>query len=322
MFDFVSKRYWYLLLSALIIIPGVISLLIPPALRPGIEFSSGTLLTLRFSQTVEQADLRTEFAHLGYADAVIQRTSDGDFLVRTRLLKEGARSTEAAGTIASEQQSIIDALQKAFGTVQVLGVDSVSPIVAAEIVSSAALAILVAAIGILLYITWAFRRVPRPFRYGTCAIIALVHDILVVVGVFSILGKIFGLEVDTMFITALLTVIGFSVHDTIVVFDRIRENLAKGIARDFEGTVNYSLVQTMGRSITTSLTVVLTLVALLLFGGITIRNFVMVLLIGIISGTYSSIFNASLMLVIWEKGELGRFLGRLLPISRQAQPRS
>lgn len=322
MFDFVSKRYWYLLLSALIIIPGVISLLIPPALRPGIEFSSGTLLTLRFSQTVGQADLRTEFAHLGYADAVIQRTSDGDFLVRTRLLKEGARSTEAAGTIASEQQSIIDALQKAFGTVQVLGVDSVSPIVAAEIVSSAALAILVAAIGILLYITWAFRRVPRPFRYGTCAIIALVHDILVVVGVFSILGKIFGLEVDTMFITALLTVIGFSVHDTIVVFDRIRENLAKGIARDFEGTVNYSLVQTMGRSITTSLTVVLTLVALLLFGGITIRNFVMVLLIGIISGTYSSIFNASLMLVIWEKGELGRFLGRLLPISRQAQPRS
>ncbi len=322
MFDFVSKRYWYLLLSALVIIPGVISLLIPPALRPGIEFTSGTLLTLRLSQTVEQADLRTEFAHLGYADAVIQRTSDGDFLVRTRLLKEGARGTEAEGTTASEQQSIIDGLQKAFGTVQVLGVDSVSPIVAAEIVSSAALAVLVAAIGIMLYITWAFRRVPRPFRYGTCAIIALVHDILVVVGVFSILGKIFGLEVDTLFITALLTVIGFSVHDTIVVFDRIRENLAKGIARDFEGTVNYSLVQTMGRSITTSLTVILTLVALLLFGGITIRNFIMVLLIGIISGTYSSIFNASLMLVIWEKGELGRFLGRLLPISRQAQPRS
>lgn len=322
MFDFVGKRYWYIALSALIIIPGIISLLIPPALRPGIEFTSGTIITLRFSTAVEQADLRAALSGLGHADAVIQHTGEGDFLVRTRLLKEEARNADGQVTTPSERQTMTATLEKAYGAVQVLGVDSVSPIVASEIVRSAALAVLVATIGILLYITWAFRRVPRPLRYGTCAIIALVHDVLVVLGIFSILGKLLGVEVDSMFITGLLTVIGFSVHDTIVVFDRIRENLAKGVSRDFEVTVNYSLVQTLGRSIITSLTVVLTLVALLLFGGVTIRNFLLVLLIGIISGTYSSIFNASLLLVIWERGELGQLLRRLAPVLSLARRRS
>jgi len=173
-----------------------------------------------------------------------------------------------------------------------------------EIAQRAALAVVIASVFILLYISFAFRQVARPFRYGACAILAMIHDVLVVLGLFSIMGKVFGTEVDSMFITAVLTVIGFSVHDTIVVFDRTRENLRRLPGREFGDVVNVSLNQTVARSLTTSLTVILTLVALLLFGGVTIRNFVLTLLIGIISGTYSSIFIASQLLVMWEYGEL------------------
>jgi len=156
--------------------------------------------------------------------------------------------------------------------------------------------------GILLYLWWAFRHVRDPWRYGVCAVVALVHDTLIVVGIFSILGRLFAVELDSLFITAVLTVIGFSVHDTIVVFDRLRENSVRHQGEPFEDIVNHSLMQTMGRSLTTSLTVLLTLFTLWLFGGVTIRNFVLALLIGITAGTYSSIFNASMLLVIWERG--------------------
>jgi preprotein translocase subunit SecF len=225
--------------------------------------------------------------------------------VRTATLAGGL--SEAEGQEA-EKELIEAALRGKFGELTVLDFYSVSPIIAAEIVRNAALAVGVAAIGILLYITWAFRRVANPLRYGVCAIIALVHDALVVIGIFSILGKVMGTEVDSMFITALLTVIGFSVHDSIVVFDRIRENVRKGISREFEVVVNHSLLQTLGRSLTTSLTLIFTILALYLFGGVTIRNFILALMIGVVSGTYSSIFNASQLLVIWEKGEFGRLM--------------
>jgi preprotein translocase subunit SecF len=155
----------------------------------------------------------------------------------------------------------------------------------------------------LIYLTIVFRRVPNAFRYGVCAIIALIHDVLVVLGVFAILGFLLNEEIDSLFITAMLTVIGFSVHDTIVVFDRTRENLMKRRFEKFEDVVNYSVVQTLARSINTSITVMLTLFALFLFGGDSIRSFVLALLIGIFSGTYSSIFNASMLLVIWENKE-------------------
>ncbi len=180
--------------------------------------------------------------------------------------------------------------------------------VAAETTRNAVLAVLAAAVLILLYISFAFRKVTKPWRYGACAIIALLHDVLVVLGVFSILGWVFNLQIDALFITALLTVVGFSVHDTIVVFDRIRENMTRRTSETFEQVVNASLVQTMARSLNTSLTVLFTLSALTLFGGETIRVFTGALLLGIFSGTYSSIFNASMLLVIWERGELG--LGR------------
>src|SRR6266516_3255913 len=181
----------------------------------------------------------------------------------------------------------------------------VSPSVASETSSRAVLAVIVASLCILAYIWLAFRKVAKPWRYGICAIIALLHDVLVVLGVFSILGWTLGIQIDTLFITALLTVVGFSVHDTIVVFDRIRENMQRRISETFDQVVNASLVQTMARSLNTSLTVLFTLSALTLFGGVTIRTFTLTLLVGIFSGTYSSIFNASMLLVIWEKGELG-----------------
>jgi preprotein translocase subunit SecF len=192
---------------------------------------------------------------------------------------------------------------------------TVGPTVGQELVGRAFWAILAASAAILVYLTLVFRKVPNSFRYGVCAIIALLHDVLVVLGIFAILGLLFDIEIDALFITALLTVIGFSVHDTIVVFDRTRENITKRRFERFEDVVNYSLVQTLARSINTSITVLLTLFALYLFGGASIHNFVLALLIGILSGTFSSIFTASMLLVVWEKREWTRLFGRSEPPS-------
>lgn len=198
---------------------------------------------------------------------------------------------------------------------------SVSPSVASETTLRAFLAVLAASVCILLYVWFSFRKVAKPWRYGACAIIALLHDVLVVLGIFSILGWLLDIQIDTLFITAVLTVVGFSVHDTIVVFDRIRENMQRRTSETFEQVVDASLVQTMARSLNTSLTVIFTLTALTLFGGVSIRTFTLALLIGIISGTYSSIFNASMLLVIWEKGELGfNRLKRGGPGGRRGRP--
>ena len=198
---------------------------------------------------------------------------------------------------------------------------SIGPTVGSELIGRAFLAIAAASAAILIYLTIVFRKVPNAFRYGVCAIIALLHDVLVVIGIFALLGILFAVEIDALFITAMLTVIGFSVHDTIVVFDRVRENILKRRFDNFSDIVNYSLVQTLARSINTSITVILTLFALYLLGGASIRNFVLALLIGIISGTYSSIFNASMLLVIWENGEWRRLLGRGNPPTPPATTR-
>lgn len=225
---------------------------------------------------------------------------------------------------SGKQNAIQSALLKGGIYTYVVTSASVSPAIAAQTTNRAVLAVLAASIFILLYVWFAFRKVPKPWRYGTCAIIALLHDVLVVVGVFSILGWVANVQIDTLFITALLTVVGFSVHDTIVVFDRIRENMQRRTTESFEQVVNASLVQTLARSLNTSLTVLFTLSALTLFGGDSIRTFTLALLIGIFSGTYSSIFNASMLLVIWEKGELGtwRFQRRRrLPDGREVRER-
>ena len=303
--DLVSKRKYFFVLSAILLIPGVVSLLWPPGLRLGIDFTGGSTLDYTFTVPVSEETLRSQFIDLGHPEAIIQKTGDRSFFIRTSTLSE---DTTSGG--ASEKDSIDKALAKNIAPIESVGFFSVSPKVAGETVRNAVIAVIAAALGILLYISYAFRRVPNPFRYGSCAIVALVHDTLLVVGVFSVLGKVANLEVNAMFIIGVLTVIGYSVHDTIVVFDRIRENVSNGVGRSLESTINVSILETLGRSFNTSLTLVFTLVALILFGGPTIFNFLLVLLIGIVSGTYSSIAIASQVLVVWERGEFPRFFPR------------
>jgi preprotein translocase subunit SecF len=306
MFDFVRNRRIFYLLSAVLLIPGVISLALPGGLNPGIDFTSGTIMTIQFDNQVEQDKLRQAFAALSHNEAIVQQSSGPNtFIVRTRPLLQAQQNTSGeVGT--SERQQIEQALTDSFGPLQILNLDQVSPLIAEEIVRYAILAVAAASVCILLYLWWAFNKVTHPLRYGTTAIAALLHDALIVLGIFSILGRLFpaAIEIEATFIVAVLTVIGFSVHDTIVVFDRIRENFIRRAGDTFEDVVNHSLAQTLTRSLNTSLTVILTLVVLLLFGGVTIRTFVLALLIGITTGTYSSIFVASMLLVSWHIGEL------------------
>jgi preprotein translocase subunit SecF len=322
MFDFVGKRHIFFLISFLVILPGVISLIMPGGLRPGIDFSSGSLMTVRFEQQVDQTDLRQTFADLGHSEAIVQRTGgEGEgstFLIRTFTLQGEQRDESGTVVRPSERQLVEDALRNRFGNLEVLAFDSVSPIIAQEIVQNAIIAVAAASLGILLYIWYAFRRVKNSFRWGTAAVVALVHDALIVIGAFSILGRIFHIEIDAMFITAVLTVIGYSVHNTIVVFDRVRENYARRQGELFEAVVNHSLMQTLGRSMNTSLTVLLVLFALYLFGGVTTQTFILAMIIGIIAGTYSSLFIAGQYLVAWESGEFKGLWKRLTGGRRKA----
>jgi preprotein translocase subunit SecF len=306
MFDFVKHRLHFYLLSAAFLIPGIISLVLPGGLNPGIDFTSGTIMTIQFDNAVDANQLRDAFAGLGHGEAVIQQSSDNTFIVRTKPLAQ-PQQTDTGEITTSEQQQIQEALSNQFGPMQILNLDQVSPLVAEQIVRLAVLAVAAASVFILGYLWWAFNKVTHPIRYGTTAIVALLHDALIVLGLFSILGRLFPaeIELESTFIVAVLTVIGFSVHDTIVVFDRVRENFIRRAGERFEDVVNHSLAQTLTRSLNTSLTVILTLVVLMLFGGVTIRyTFVLVLLIGITTGTYSSIFIASMLLVSWHFGEL------------------
>ncbi len=297
MFNIIGKRFWYFLISGIVILSGIIALIIF-GLEPGIEFTSGSLLTVGFKQPATMEQVEQAVADSGYDTAIIQRTGQGDFLIRLPELSSAAKATLEANLSAS------------LGDLEVKGFDSVSPMIATETTRNATFAVIISAIGMLLYISWAFHRMPNPFRWGTCAIASLVHDVLVVVGVFAILGGVFGWQVDLMFVTGVLTVIGYSVNDTIVIFDRIRENLLKGGGVDFEVVVNNSLVETLTRTLVTGLGTLFVLLALLLFVGAPIQNLIVVLLVGIITGTYSSIGTAASLLVVWKKGEWGRFIGR------------
>jgi len=295
MFNIVGKRFWFFIISSVAILIAIISL-VTFGLKSGIEFSSGSIVTVSFEQEVDRDSLKQELANLGYANALIQRIGGEDFLIRTHELT------------SEDKASLENALAAKFGHLSETEFNSVSPMIAAETARNAAIAVAVAAVGILIYITWAFRRMPKPFHYGTCAIIALLHDALVALGVFSILGGILGWEINLMFITGILAVIGYSVNNTVVVFDRIRENLSEDVRVDFETVVNNSLVETLSRSLNTSFTTLFVVLALLLFVGASIQNFAVVLLIGIIAGTFSSLCIAPQLLVVWEKGEWGRFI--------------
>ncbi len=302
MFDLTGKRFKFFLISGVVILIGIVFLSIG-GLKLGNEFNAGSRLRVSFEAPVSQAALRAALGDLGHGDAVVQNeitaSGQGDYLIRTR---------EIGG---DDKLALLVGLNVQFGGVTELEFNNVSPEVATETGRNAIIAVAVAAIGILLYVTWAFRRMPRPFHYGTCGILALVHDVLVVVGIFAVFGFALEWQINVMFITGVLAVIGYSINNTVVIFDRIRENINRGISTDFEVVVNFSLVETMGRSINTSLTTLIVAVALLLFVGSSIQNFAVVLIIGIIVGTYSSLFVAPLFLLTWEKREWRRFTGWL-----------
>lgn len=311
MLDIVGKRGWYFLLSALIILPGLISLIIPPGwaslesgLKPGIEFTSGSVLNVTFERPVKEGEIRERMDALGHSEALIQKVGSRSVLVRTKVLKE------ASGGGISERQLIQQDLDRSVAPIESASFDSVSPVVAAETVRNAAIALAVASLGIFLYVWYAFHRVPKAHRYGAATILALVHDLLVMVGAFSILGKTIGMEVNSMFIVALLTVAGYSVNDTIVVFDRIRENAIRHPERPLDQLVNLSILETMARSLNTNFTIFIAVLAMLLIGGTSIRELLLALTIGTVVGSYSSIFIAAQFLVIWERGEIGKLLRR------------
>ncbi len=312
-FDFVRRRGLYFLLSAAILVPGLISLGVPPALKAGIEFSSGATMTLVFEdKNVDEDAVRRALADQGHGEARVQRTSDGDFIIRLGELG-GTTGPPVGPAPPSERDDLEDGLKAALGPFQTTNFNQVSEIVSREIAQHSAIAIAVASIAILLYISYSFRNVPKAYRYGIAAVVAALHDAVFILGAFSIFGKVFGTEINSMFVTGLLTVIGFSVHDTIVVFDRIRENVAANPDAPFDEVVNASLTETVARSINTSTTVVLTLVALLTLGGGSIDVLLTTLLLGIIAGTYSSIFIASQILVAWEDGDFEGVWRRVWP---------
>jgi preprotein translocase subunit SecF len=319
--NLVRFRYRWFLLSALLIVPNLLLLLFYPlattgqfrlGLEVGIDFSGGALWEIRFleadAENVGTNDIAEVFAGAGFEGAQVQRSDMGEetegfsALIRTRPLSP----EDPTG----EQERVLEALEAEYGQVRRERLESVGPTISQESTRSAVLAVAGASVAILLYMTWAFRNAPNPVRYGVCALISMVHDILLIMGVAALLGILMGLEVDALFLTAMLTILSFSVHDTIVVFDRIRENLSFRQDETFDDIVNHSIVQTLPRSINTQLTTMFTLTALLLFGGDTIHDFVLILLIGLISGTYSSIFNAAQLLVVWEHREWENWFGR------------
>jgi preprotein translocase subunit SecF len=296
MINIIGKRFLYLWISIILFVVALIFLGVY-GLRPGVEFTSGTLLTLNFKQVPTQADLRQEMSNLGYASAIVQQGEGGDFLLRTpELTPETKAKLEAA-------------LKERFGEIEEREFTSVSPLVAADTARNAAIAVAVACVGILIYLLWAYRRIPHSFHYALCAILALVHDAVIIMGIFAVLGR-FGWEINLMFITGVLAVIGTSVDNVVIIFDRIRENVRLGVSPDFMVIVNNSIVETLSRSLNFSLTIIFTLVAVMLFIGSSLQNFVVVMLVGVVAGVYSSLFVAPTMLVMWERKEWGKMLGR------------
>lgn len=301
MIDILSKRYLYFAISLLVIVPGLI-LLAVNGLPLAIDFTGGSLLEVQFAggSQPENAEIIRLYEDAGIDDAQVQTTDSGTFLIRSPFL-----DNETRDVILNEMRAFSG------DDVSVIRFDSVGPSIGAAVASRAALAVAAAALAVVVYITFAFRKVPNAFRYGVCAIIAMIHDVAVVFSMVGFGALLFDWDIDALFLTALLTVIGFSVQDKVVVFDRIRENSAILRRLDYETLVNHSIVQTLQRSINTQLmTVEFLLLALALFGGVTLQEFAAILLVGLFSGTYSSIFIAAPILVLWEKEEWNNWFRR------------
>ncbi len=302
MYNIVEKRKTYFILSGIIIGLGIAamiySLISTGALfRLGVDFRGGTRFEVQFTEPVTEAQIEDVYAEFGVTNPAVVALR-GEDLQNAWQIRTEFKSPEEAQAIEQALNNLSPLLP---GTLQVA---SVSPSVGAEVTRAAIVAVLVAAMVILVYIMFVFRQVPNPFRYGTCAVAAMIHDLFVIFGFAAITGVLLGWEVDALFLTAVLTVAGFSLQDTIVVFDRIRENISKRPTEKYETVVNRSILETIHRSLATQLNAMFVMVAILLFGGASIKPFIAVLFVGLLSGTYSSIFTAVPLLVAWEKEEL------------------
>jgi preprotein translocase subunit SecF len=295
MYDIVGRRLRWYIISLILIVPGIFfmgySLATYGTILPlSIDYTGGTLWEMRFEQEVAPADVRQVFVDAGYGDTTAFTVDDGQ-TIQVKLKEIGV----------DEKEALVNALSSSLGPIEERSYRSIGPAIGREVSRAAVGAVVITSLGILLYIAWAFRQIPHPFRYGACAVIALVHDTLVTISFVGVMHFISGWEVDALFLTAILTVIGFSVHDTIVVFDRIREDIRKFRGEEFATVTNRSLWETMSRSLGTQITVFLVIVAVLLFGGGSLQQFMAIMLVGMISGTYSSIFSAAPLLVAWEE---------------------
>ncbi len=293
-----SRRNLWYLISVIVILPGLVSLILF-GMNRGIDFTGGAIWDIEFQEAVTTEEISAVMADNGYPEAQVQlaenSAGEGEHVAVIRV-KELQQGSPVKGQIEAQMTERV-------GPFTELQLDSVGSSVSADITRRAITAVAIASLGILAYIAFAFRKTNRPVAYAGCAIVAMLHDVLFVLGVFSILGEFADVEIDALFVTALLTVIGFSVHDTIVVFDRIRENRQRYLGEPLEDIANYSLMQPLGRSITTALTLFVTVLALLLLGGEAIRSFTLVLFIGMTAGGYSSILVATPLFVDWHLRE-------------------
>ncbi len=297
-----TRKIWFGISGALFL-ASVIAIAVW-GLRFGIDFTGGSISELHFIDArPDNALVAASIEKSGIHDAILQPVGDKDLFIRTKTLGQ------------TEHQKMVQELTTTFQTadkkpaVEEKSFESIGPTVGAELKQKSWSAVTMVLVAIILYIAWAFRKVSEPvasWKFGICAVVALFHDVVIPTGIFAALGHFLGYEIDTLFVTGVLTVLGFSVHDTIVVFDRIRENLIKHRAKTFAETVNASVNETITRSINTSFTVLLVLFAVFFFGGVSTRNFVLVLILGVFFGTYSSIFIASPLLVAWQEWQKGK----------------
>jgi len=299
MFNIVEKRRWYFLFSAVLIALSVAAMIASTVkfgqpMRLGIDFTGGSIFVLKFDQAVSEDDIRTVFADHGLESAIVQPRGAPEehiWQIRTREVT------------ANKVGSLLSTLEEQVGKIDrdALTFDTVEPAVGGEVTRAAGLAIMVASLIIVAFMWFSFRRVPHAFRYGVCTIAGMLHNVIISFGFYALMGTLAGWEMDALFLTAILTVIGFSVQDVIVVFDRIRENIPKHKKEPFERVVNRSILETIHRSLATQLNAMFVMIAIILFGGTTIKPFISTMLVGMVSETYSAIFIAVPLLVVWEK---------------------
>jgi preprotein translocase subunit SecF len=296
--NIVGKRLWFFIIAVILVLVCIVSLAIFH-LNYGVDFSPGSVLTVSFDQMVSRDTLRAQLDSMGFQNATIEpiRIQGSAYNIRTHVLTQ-AQIDQLQSDLSAQLGSLK------------LSVTTEEAIVTGESRTNAIVAVIVAAIGMLIYIAWAFRKMPNPFRYATCAIAGLAFDLLIALGTYSILGSILGWQIDLMFVSGLLAILGFSINNTIIVFDRIRENMGRGISSDIAVVANFGIVETLGRSFNSGLTALFTLFVLAIFVGSSIQNFVVVLIIGVISGIYTSTCLSPELLVAWQKKAWGSFSGK------------